>query len=36
VRRGLLRFATHAYTSESDVDSVLDLARDAVRTRRSA
>ena len=36
VRRGLLRFATHAYSSEDDVDRVLDLARDAVRTRRSA
>jgi hypothetical protein len=36
VRRGLLRFATHAYSSADDVDRVLDLARDAVRTRRSA
>lgn len=36
VRRGLLRFATHAYSSDADVDTVLDLSRDATRTRRSA
>jgi len=36
VRRGLLRFATHAYSNDADVDTVLELARDAVRTRKSA
>jgi hypothetical protein len=36
VRRGLLRFATHAYSSEEDVDTVLRLARDTLPQRKSA